>query len=183
MPRDNRRSPDGYKPTVGGAVGAVTDGANVGVPPGTGEVFRDKTGTILNFRTLVGVNGATVTTVGDNVEIDGGGATAPVQSASFADNTTLELVVGALATDGQIVVDMSCFNTVSGDQQSIQWVFGVSPFAAAADIVEVPADGVTLLDINFIGLSVGPNVVARLQGIGAGDLIEVRYRVTNIPRL
>ena len=56
----------------GGGGGDVTGAANVG--GGTGDVFRDKAGTILNFRSLVGVNGATVQTVGDTIEFDPGTA-------------------------------------------------------------------------------------------------------------
>lgn len=174
------RTPDGYA-RIDNSGGGTLDGVqNVGGAPG--EVFRDITGTTINLRTLLGVNGATVTTVGDTIEIDGGGGASPVLSDSFLDNTTLDIPVGLLASDGQIVVDMSCTNTVTGEVEGLQWVFGVSSTAAAADIVQTPANG-TLLDIGFSGLAVGPNVVARLAGTGGGDLIEIRYTVKNIPRL
>ena len=52
------------------AAGGVTNGANVGT--GAGEVFRNKTGTILNFRRIADGGGAVdVATVGDNVVITG----------------------------------------------------------------------------------------------------------------
>jgi hypothetical protein len=54
--------------TVSGALGLVT-GANVG--GGDAEVFRDKIGTVLNFRTLSGLSGVAVSENGDVVEIDG----------------------------------------------------------------------------------------------------------------
>ena len=50
--------------------GLVADGANVGT--GTGRVFRNKTGTTLNFRTLRDAGGAIdIATAGDNVDITG----------------------------------------------------------------------------------------------------------------
>jgi len=64
------------------ASAVVTDGANVGT--GTGEVFRDKTGTILNFRTLKNNDGSLViTTSGDevNIDINTSGPSAPVTDA------------------------------------------------------------------------------------------------------
>ncbi len=47
--------------------GETNLGANVGAGA---QVFRDKTGVTLNFRTLVGVGDVTVTQVGDTVEFD-----------------------------------------------------------------------------------------------------------------
>lgn len=57
----------------GGAAGGgeANDGANVGV--GTGQVFRDKTGIFLNFRTLLQGSGITITTAGNEVTITGTG--------------------------------------------------------------------------------------------------------------
>lgn len=50
-------------------VNGVAVGANVG--SGDAEVYRDVTGTILNFRTLSGAGGVAVSEVGDVVQIDG----------------------------------------------------------------------------------------------------------------
>jgi hypothetical protein len=54
--------------TVPGTLGLVT-GDNVG--GGDAEVFRDKIGTVLNFRTLSGLGGVAVSENGDVVEVDG----------------------------------------------------------------------------------------------------------------
>jgi hypothetical protein len=51
------------------AGGIVTTGANVGA--GTGQVFRDVTGTTINLRTLFQAGSMLVTTVGNVVNIDG----------------------------------------------------------------------------------------------------------------
>lgn len=54
--------------TVSGELGLVR-GDNVG--GGDAEVYRDKTGTILNFRTLTGVGNLAVSENGDQIELDG----------------------------------------------------------------------------------------------------------------
>jgi hypothetical protein len=167
-------------PSPAGGGGDVTDGVNIGGAPG--ELFKAKLGTLLQFRTLVGVNGAVVSTVGDTVEIDGGGAISPVLSASFLDNATLDLPVGSQATDGQILVDMSLFDAATNRTKAIQWVFAVSSAAVAADIVEVDTapPGV---QVEPSAQAIAGNVVARLTGTGPGNLVEVRFRVLTIPRL
>jgi hypothetical protein len=53
--------------------GEPNTGANVG---GGAGVFRDKTGITLNFRSLVGTGGITITQLADTIEVDGGGITA-----------------------------------------------------------------------------------------------------------
>ena len=157
--------------------------ANIGGAPG--EVWAQTVAQIAELRTLVGVNGATVTTVGDVVQIDGGGGASPVLSASFADNTTLDLPVGTVATDGLIVVDMSLFNTVTNQSQSVRWQFAVSPTDVDIDALQVDSSAASpltaVLDLSsFIS---GPSVIARLAGSGPGDNIEVRYTIRSIPRL
>lgn len=58
-----------YKKGGGGGMGDVTTASNVG----TGEeLFKQKNGTVLEFRTISGVNGTTITQNGDVLEIDGG---------------------------------------------------------------------------------------------------------------
>jgi hypothetical protein len=52
----------------GGGTGDVTGAANVG---SGADVFRNKTGTILNFRGIEGTNDILAQVVGDNVEVDG----------------------------------------------------------------------------------------------------------------
>lgn len=164
-------------------LGGINDGENVGVGA---DVFRDKSGATLFFRRIEGVNGTLVTQNGDTIEVDGGGGGggAPIRSASFLDNTTLDIVVGALATDGSIIVDMSITDTVTSSQQSLRWTFGVNPSSTSADIVQVDADELNpLSQIDPSAQAVGPSAVCRLTGTGGGNLIEVRYRVITIPRL
>lgn len=55
-------------PSTAAALGAVTNGANDGA--GTGQVFRNKVGTILHFRTLIAGPGCTITTFADTVQIE-----------------------------------------------------------------------------------------------------------------
>jgi len=161
--------------------GGISGAQNVGDPPGTGLIYRNEAGGVLFLRSLVGVNGATVTTVGDNVIVDGGGGSSPIQSTSFLDNTNIDLPVGALASDGQITVDMSLFDTITGVTKALQWIFAVDPANVSADIVQV--DSNAPIGVLPSAAASGANAVCRLTGIGAGNLIEVRYRVNNIPRL
>jgi hypothetical protein len=56
--------------TAGAGGGEANTGANVG--SGEGEVYRDKTGVTLNFRTLKEDGGINITTDGDEVKISTG---------------------------------------------------------------------------------------------------------------
>jgi hypothetical protein len=162
-------------------LGGVNGGENVG---SGADVFKEKDGANLLFRRIEGVNGTLVTQAGDTIQVDGGGGGAPIQSSSFLDNTTLDIPVGFLATDGNVHVDMSLTDTATGLQQSIRWVFGISATSTSADIVQVDADESSpLSQIDPSAESVGPNAVCRLTGTGVGNLIEVRYRVISIPRI
>ena len=73
------QEPDRPKEVVIGAPVAVegtpTSGANVG--GGDAEVFRDKVGFALNFRTISGIGGITVAENGDVIEVDGSGVSTP----------------------------------------------------------------------------------------------------------
>jgi len=68
-----------YKKGGGGGMGDVTTAANVGDGE---ELFKQKNGTVLEFRTLVGVNGTTITQNGDVLEVDGGGGGGTVTDAA-----------------------------------------------------------------------------------------------------
>lgn len=161
-------------------LGGLNNGENVGVGA---EVLEKQQDATLFFRRLLGVNGTVVSENGQTIEIDGGGGGAVIQADSFLDNTTLDIVVGALATTGTAMVEMSLTDTVTGRQQTIAWTFGVSASSVSADIVEVSADPNNPLAVIPSAQSVGADAVARLTGIGAGNLIEVRFRIITIPRL
>lgn len=88
------KTPTGVKSlTAGAAGGEANDGANVGA--GEGNVYRDKTGVTLNFKTLKQGTGVTITDNADEVEIAAAGATdTRIISISFASNDgTLGLTV------------------------------------------------------------------------------------------
>lgn len=71
-----------------GTAAAVTDGQNVG--GGEGEVYRDKTGSTLNFRTLTNGDGRlAITTSGDVVTIDFDPATADTIDEAVQDGVNL----------------------------------------------------------------------------------------------
>ena len=114
-----------------GSAGEANTGANVG---GGSEVFRDKIGTTLNFRTLVGTGDITVNESGDTIEIGGvfpvvdanvnkyaeagdaaGGQT--VSTAGFANLTfdTFESSAVATAAAGGITINIDGEYEISYD--------------------------------------------------------------------
>jgi hypothetical protein len=93
--------------------GALVDGDNVGA--GEGEVYRDKTGSTLNFRTFTGVGGITVDINGDVVRVDGSGISGRGEvnlgaslgggdAAVFIDKTDVTLNFRSISGTGGIVV-------------------------------------------------------------------------------
>lgn len=92
--------------TPGSAFGEANVGANVGA--GEGEVYRDKVGVTLNFRTLKAGSNTTIVTSGDEITINslagGGDVTGPDPStpkaiATYADAT------GDVIRDNKIRID------------------------------------------------------------------------------
>lgn len=78
--------------------GEINTAANVG--NGDAEVYRDKIGSALNFRTIAGTNGITVTENGDVVEVSGSSATNELVAVSAADTTPGYLGGKLVAGDG-----------------------------------------------------------------------------------
>lgn len=118
--------------------GEANDGANVGA---TGaEVYRDKTGSTLNFRKLkAGPGGATVTQVGDEIEIDAAPPTAlgdVVGPAGATDEALAryDTATGKLLQDSQVTVDDAGNITTPGT------VNGVDVATAGSDLATHIAD-------------------------------------------
>lgn len=78
--------------TGGGGGGGVSDASNVG-PVSSKRVFRDKTGTILNFRRLTAGTGITLTENADDIVIasSGGGGAYPENITVHSGSGTLDL--------------------------------------------------------------------------------------------
>lgn len=129
-------------PGAGG--GETNTGANVGV--GAGQIFRDKTGTTINFRTLQS-SGATVTitTDGDivNLESSGGGSSRIESSTTTTDATPTELEKINTLTDNAtniVEVYVKAYSTAG-----LQWgvwkrTLTVTKTLGAVTIQEVNAD-------------------------------------------
>ena len=96
---------DGLQLFVAAGSGEANTGANVG---GESGIFRDKVGTILNFRTLKAVGAITVAVVGDVVEIGGGGAGGDVAGPASATNNAIarfDTTTGKLIQNSLVTID------------------------------------------------------------------------------
>ena len=89
---------------ISGATAAVTSGATNGANVGTGVgVFRGKTASILDFKTLIGTGGTSVYAVGDNIYIDSSG-----NSGTYNLDSPSVLTVGGIAA-GTTLTGKSAF--------------------------------------------------------------------------
>jgi len=70
----------------GGGGGEANTGANVG--GATGEVFRNKTGVTLNFKTISGSGGIVITNNADTIDIDGSGISSDWATVLAAGNVS-----------------------------------------------------------------------------------------------
>jgi hypothetical protein len=78
--------------------GEINTAANVGA--GDAEVYRDKIGSVLNFRTISGINGITVSESGDVIEVSGSSTTNELVAVSANDTTPGYLSGKLVAGDG-----------------------------------------------------------------------------------
>ncbi len=89
------------------ATGELNAAANVG---GASEVFRDKIGSVLNFRTIVAGSGIVVTEVGDTIQIAGGAGAGDVFGPAGATDEAIaryDTTTGKLIQDSLVTVDDS----------------------------------------------------------------------------
>jgi len=163
-----------------GSAGEVNTGVNVG---GGSEVFRDKTGTALNFRTIVGTGDINVTTSGNTIEV---GGTFPVVDA----NTNRVAEAGDVA--GGQSVSTTGFANLSFDTFASSAVATASATGVAINVTgfyEISYDYSASGDSNsrsesqarlflngttVISLSLRP-VYHRTTAQGAGSATAVRY--------
>jgi len=93
--------------TPGSAFGEANVGANVGV--GDGEIYRDKVGVTLNFRTLKAGTNITIGTAGDEVTINstagGGNVIGPTPPAEPKSIATFADATGLILDDNLIRID------------------------------------------------------------------------------
>lgn len=138
--------------------GEANVGANVGGAPG--EIFRDVTAGVINHRTIDGIGGVVVTTVGDKVNVDG---------SAFAGGGPAGVFGPASSTDNAITRwDGASGGLVQDSLSSVDDAGNISvPASATVDGRDVSADGATL-DSHIADLA-NPHLVTRAQ-IGAGDV-------------
>lgn len=145
--------------TVGISGGEINTGLNVGA--GVGEVFRDKTGSQFNFRTIDGTNGIVTSTAGDVVNVSGEnlvqGVSGPVTTNTVAvfDGTGFQLKVPDVAVD---------FNA-----QAITNVGNI-------DGRDVSTDGATL-DAH-VASTANPHSTS-IANVGAGTLAQLNTAVSD----
>jgi hypothetical protein len=126
--------------------GEANDGANVG--DGTGEIYRDKTGVTLNFRTLKEGPNVTIETVGDTVVISAtsGGILGPDPSTLRAIATYAD-ITGTALLDNVVRID----DTDAGENyRTIQIL--------SEEVTPVWLDAIQLRQEPANGLPGGPNV-------------------------
>jgi len=142
------------------ASGEANTGANVG---GGAEIYRDKTGAVLNMRTLVGSGDIVVSEVGDTVEVAhvdaGGDVTGPAgatdEAVAVFDGATGKLIKGSGAA-----VDASGNITTPG----------------TIDGRDVSADGAAL-DAH-VASSANPHATD-VGNLGVGTLAELNAAITD----
>lgn len=95
---------------------------------------------------------------------------------TFLDNTTLDLIVGVVATDALVQVVLALTQgTTPSRTYKIQITSDGS--AVSQDIVQIP-DMFPTVDVSVV--VVGPNIVVRLTGSGAGTSTKSTHRVTEV---
>ena len=120
---------------VAAGSGEANTGANVG--GGDADVFKDKTGVTLNFRTVSGTGGVVVTENGDVVEIDGSGI-----SGTGETNTAANVGVGSGVFRDKIGVNLN-FRSLAA--------LGNITVAVNGDVVEIGGGGETNLGATLGG--------------------------------
>lgn len=112
----------------------------------------------------------------------GGGGGPPLQTRTFDDDQTIDLVVGSAATDACLAIDLALSNEL-GAVTCYRLTFAVSATGIEMDCPQtdsdVPVD--TVLPLPVI---VGGQAVLRLVGSGPGTPTLAAYRVEDsLPRL
>lgn len=105
-----------------------------------------------------------------------GGSLPPLQTASFNDNTTLDLLLGA-QTDGYFAVEANISNGLGGSL-SIRGDVAVSGTGTDASILQIDSD-VPINTITFSAVVLAGQVFLRLTGAGPGTPTTVNYRVVD----
>lgn len=111
--------------TSGGGGGEANIGANVGA--GTGQLYRDKTGITLNFKSLVAGSGVGITNGADTVTLTAPGAQTMDSTYNLGHTITVDagpLVLNATSGNGGIDLNGLGVNAVGVDIDS-GWLYGI----------------------------------------------------------
>lgn len=125
----------GSTPCSGGvAVGCGCEGANVG--DGLGEVFRDKVGDNLNFRTLKAGTNITIATVDDVITIESASGSGNVIGP---DPSTLRAIATYANTNGTLLYDnvVRIEDTASGSNYRTIQVYSQEGSPAWRDVIQL----------------------------------------------
>jgi len=167
-------------PYVGFGASPVTNGANVGA--GTGNVFKNKVGGILNFRTLQQGPGIVITTVGDVVNI---------AAAAFSDIYWQNPIISFYdPTPGLPIgpaVGARYIATATANGWTINHIF---EWDGAAWVDTAPLEGMAAYDRNtnfiyqFDGVNwVGIGTISALANVGAGTGLIWRDTVAGVANI
>lgn len=139
--------------TGGGGGGGLASAANVGV--GTGLSFRDVTGAnTLNIRTILGVGGISVTTVGNDITIDGSGVSGSSYPCAGVNDTGSGIVAVCDSTSLQNGTDI---DPTSGCSFALGAGSQYFKYLAATNTAQI--DKISLTATNSVLLSPYLNVV------------------------
>lgn len=157
-----------------------------GTNAGTINVFvgdRDPTGVIaalaagdLYVRTNGTMFQASATGTGSWSQLGTGGG-APLQTQSFLDNTTQDLNVGTLSTDGTITVELNLHRS-TGENTTYRITISASATDVRDDILQIDSN-LPLTTVDVSTLQSAGNILVRLTGSGGGVNVDAKYRVLN----
>ena len=169
---NGREAPD----ISGGAPGEANNGANVGA--GTGLIFRDKLGVMLNFRSLIAGAGIILTPNADDIEITSlAGAVTPVLSwgNNSVSATTATRYLTPWYDDGLAQTTAIQFRVPrAGTLQNLR-VRHNSPGGNGNDIVyTVRVEGVaSALTVTLASDAADGSDLANTVAVAAGDRIDI----------
>lgn len=112
----------------------------------------------------------------------GGGGGPPLQTRTFTDDQTVDLVVGTVVTDACLAIDLALSNTLGG-VTCYRLTFAVSETGIEMDCPQTDSD-VPVDTVEPQPAIVGAQIVLRLVGVGPGTPTLAAYRVEDsLPRL
>lgn len=107
--------------------------------------------------------------------LSGGGGPVPVVN-TFADNTTQDLPVGDVTTDTMVLVQVSLWNSTTGEATSYRYTITANAAAINSDLLSTDSPSpITTVAVSTI--LVGNVITIRLTGSGPGNTIKSTHQI------